>query len=271
MEEDIFGDEASFGGIITPGAQGERAPSTPEVAPPPLSLAPLSAAPPLLRPPPPPVAASPPAIPQRAAREVGARGRMWAEGQWGAFRITWVVPRDDAHPRNSAHGDLQALCPFHRRSLTTACKKTVCCRGPTKRDQEVALLRLKLWCNNARMFARQRAHVSNHPTVAEVESQTALLTTLVENQRLDVAPALGTVLTDEELDALDAARRARKRGPPSSAGAETAADASAEGTAAPRTIANANAAEGAEPRSSDSSSETSSSSDSSSDEPSYGT
>lgn len=142
----------------------------------------------------------------------GARELMWAEGVWGAFRITWIVPRDAAHPRNPEHGAWQGSCPFHRRNDVTACKKAISCNGPTIHDQEVALLRVKLWCNNAKRFLRQHSHLSNHPTTEEVMRHMDIVRALVETHRIDECPPAGTVRTDVELnDEAASVRQQRKR------------------------------------------------------------
>ena len=143
------------GGEITPGSDGGSATPGASTSPPsPLSLPP---APPLPLPPLPPPLLPPP--PPHAPRE-----RMWAEGEWGVFSFTWKPPRSERHPNNTVHGALQASCPFHKKNSKTGCKKSITCLGPTRRDQEVSLLRLKVWCNNATKLGRQKPPHFKSPT-----------------------------------------------------------------------------------------------------------
>lgn len=129
---------------------------------------------------------------QRQSRSL--RQKMWAEGPWGAFNCVWKNPSGEQQS-----GSLEARCPYHRKNDKTDCKKTMACQGTSRRDQEVTMLRLKLWCNSAKNHVTQRSHMSYHPSASDVLVDIKAITVMVEAQKLAIAPDAGYVKTDVQI------------------------------------------------------------------------
>ena len=57
------------------------------------------------------------------------------------------------------YGSLQATCPYHKKSESTGCKKTVKLRVGTHEHIDEVMWALKHWCNDAKSHDFQRWHV----------------------------------------------------------------------------------------------------------------
>lgn len=215
------------------------------------------------------LAAAPlPAPPAPAAPLPSVEELLGGTTHWGCFLIT-----------RKADG-YQATCPWHKRSRTTACKKTVSVGGKT--SCEAALARLKFWCTQAKAWTRQHEHVYLQDVSAPPADE------MLEQMLHDDADLLNgpahAVLPDNELDApmlaggaaaaaaagpellarggpgrgRGRARRGRGRGRARCAGAGAAA-AAAAGAAAAATASTSSSSSSASSTSSASSSSSSSS------------
>ena len=98
-------------------------------------------APPPLPPPLPPPAGLPPPplslIEQLATKE------------WGVFKLTH---REQGTAGASKYGSVQVLCPFHKKTHITLCKKTESCRGAGPEHLEQAVLMGLWWASQAHDF-----------------------------------------------------------------------------------------------------------------------
>ena len=113
-----------------------------------------------------PVPPPPPPPPQAVlAAEVAIDGGLQSE-VWGHFSIN--VRRPSAICK---FGAWQAVCRYHRKNVSTGCKKQVGLLSPSAEHKELALWQVRHWCNQAVGFLRQKHHVAYQPTLAALPSQ----------------------------------------------------------------------------------------------------
>ena len=138
--------------------------------------------------------AAEPAVPRPALAEppavLGDLGDLLGTGtqRWGPFSFT-----------RTATG-FQATCPFHALNDKSGCKKRLACG--TLGEVEV-IRRLKFWCTCARDWLRQEGHVHGQDITCPPELE--LMEVLLDENNVREPPAPGSVLTDEQLDQLEAA------------------------------------------------------------------
>eukprot|EP00971_Amphidinium_carterae_P260215 5162612-Amphidinium_carterae.1 len=109
---------------------------------------------------------------------------------WGAFDFTYIPPN-----KQCRWGAWQATCPFHRTSRQTKCTKRLNVAGPEQRHEGEALLRLKVWANQAKMYNRKSLHAALDPKALPQPVEA-----VVEAQKLCEKPA-DKPKTDAQLDA----------------------------------------------------------------------
>ena len=126
---------------------------------------------------------------QAAGEESSVESELEKPSAWGCFRIT---PKQPSKSRK--HGGFEARCPFHRRNDVTECKKYIALKGNSVQDKDRALRALKSWCNSAKDYNRQRAHV-HHFICAETAPSDEILQAGVIADAPAVRPR-----TDVELD-----------------------------------------------------------------------
>lgn len=157
--------------------RSKEAPPTPKTIPAPPT--PRSASPPLQPPPP---SSHPPPSPRssrapafldvgdaesaggasgsRTVTRVVLRREIRSRRDYGVFRISWRPSTTNF----GAHGLWVCFnCPFHRKSLKTACAKTMPALGDSAFEREEAYRRLCYWCLQATSFPLQRHHVAWDP------------------------------------------------------------------------------------------------------------
>ena len=112
---------------------------------------------------------------------------------WGCFRISMLVAKPDSRP----YGALEAVCPFHRRSRVSQCKKYIAHKSDSQAEKDLDYKALLHWCAQARTVNRQRHHVgmSVLPRAALAE----LAMDVIEAQRIDEGPS-DLPTPDDELD-----------------------------------------------------------------------
>ena len=97
-------------------------------------------------------------VAQPSRVERGARLQPVVPGQiqhWGVFRISSLKPKAPTRP----FGALEALCPFHKRSVKSECKKYIAHKSSSPEDHALDLKALKHWCSQAKNCAfAKRSH-----------------------------------------------------------------------------------------------------------------
>ena len=147
----------------------------------------------------PPLAALPrasrsdPVLADGAAQPCPRAFRMF---RWGPFRFT---PKFDTENRPTAW---EAVCPYHRKSANTECKKSQAFHD--EHSSQRVLNQLKQWSLHARDHDRQWKHMSVDPKTFDVLPDAALdVRAIPWAERPEQRP-----LTDRELDAAEAAAAA---------------------------------------------------------------
>ncbi len=158
--------------------------------------------PPPFPPPAPPPVEPPPALPPAvhdAILDAAGVGDPVADleavlryGSWGVFRFTPKQPGG----QGGLFGGYQASCPFHRKNISTGCKRFLRCPSGDAHDRRIVLRQLMWWCSQAQDFDRQRKHLVQTLPLDEVPSY-AHLSALKVTER----PPPGSIKTDVELDA----------------------------------------------------------------------
>ena len=118
--------------------------------------------------------------------------------EWGHFRFS--MKRCSPQHQN---GIVEAICPYHCRSARSGCKKAITIRERNAAHVDLLLRALKNWCNRAQSVTRQREH--KWPVQLDLELTPPPATVLANRY---TAPVPANVLTDAELDALDAEQQA---------------------------------------------------------------
>ena len=113
---------------------------------------------------------------------------------WGPFTFVWRPAGVDI-----PHGAVQVTCPFHRKTDSTDCKKTMSLRERSAEEGNVVLWTLRHWCNQAINFDRQRDHVVPYKLYPDL----APARVIIERQQVVEGPPF-RAMTDEELDRLEA-------------------------------------------------------------------
>ena len=113
---------------------------------------------------------------------------------WGVFRISSLQPKQPSRP----HGALEALCPFHKRSQKSECKKYLSHKSDSPQDKALDLKALKHWCSQARSVHLQRDHV--RMKVLDRGALSNLSADFLESKRIDEGPA-EDVVPDDIVDA----------------------------------------------------------------------
>ena len=101
----------------------------------------------------------------------------------------------------SAHGTLEALCPYHMRNAQSGCKKAVNVRDRSEAHVQLLITALQHWCNRARSERRQRGH--KWPLQLDIAARK---TRAVVRANLYAEAPPRVVLPDDELDAAEAMR-----------------------------------------------------------------
>ena len=112
-------------------------------------------------------------------------------------RSTWGMYKITLKPNAGVYGAYQVACPLHKKNHGTACKRTFRLLGHSGVDNDKALRRALWWATTSRSFARQRHHI--YSILPEGREPSTLY---LERCLDDARPAPGTVMTDDELDAL---------------------------------------------------------------------
>ena len=132
--------------------------------------------------------------------------------KWGPFRI---ASKKVSAVQGRPHGGLEALCPYHKKTRYTACKKYMQLQNDSAQHQADVIRCLKGWCLAANAYSYQRhylMHFVHDPGAPPADAA-------LEAQLLTLTP-VGEVLTDVELDSRHpAGQPARVTSASSSAGA----------------------------------------------------
>ena len=129
---------------------------------------------------------------------------------YGPFKLTAKQPSAKA---GRTFGGIEASCPFHRKNKSTGCKKYLQLRSGDPDELSKCLRSLKMWCNSARLYDRQRDHLSHHITI-----DTAPADEVVSAGKITDGPA-EKPKADDELDAVVGAEpKAKGKAKPKSRG-----------------------------------------------------
>ena len=118
-------------------------------------------------------------------------------GSWGCCRIT---------PKTSASGDQigwQARCPFHRLNKKSECKKVFRIEGIGPEAKWQCAQRIKWWLARHADFKFQRTHMQY-----DAPFEDCPVPDFLDAVKPEEAPVKGTIKTDVELDAEEAALEA---------------------------------------------------------------
>ena len=138
----------------------------------------------------------------------------WTELKGGMFGVCRMTPK-----KSGLYGAYQAACKLHKKSDSTACKRSFPILGPTREDLKRAILMAGWWCNLAFDCDRQRTHMKKEIRFEDIPDPD----TVYALRPLEL-PAHGSIKTDTQLDAEAAAvLRARGRGRGRSADAKAKA------------------------------------------------
>ena len=144
-------------------------------------------------------------VAQPSRVERGARLQPVVPGQiqhWGVFRISSLKPKAPTRP----FGALEALCPFHKRSVKSECKKYIAHKSSSPEDHALDLKALKHWCSQAKTVHLQRDHIRMKPLDRSMLS--GLSNDFLESKRIDEGPSEEPV-PDDVHDAEQSAGSAR--------------------------------------------------------------
>lgn len=111
---------------------------------------------------------------------------------WGPFKLTVKQPSASA---GRAFGGVEASCPFRKKNKRTGCKKYLQLRNASAEEFSKCVRSLKMWCNSARLYARQRQHLAHHIAIDSAPVQEIVDAGLIENGPTE------RVKDDDELDA----------------------------------------------------------------------
>ena len=96
---------------------------------------------------------------QERDEEFAEMGGLRAYTLMHKFRITPKAPASQGGS-GGQYGGFSCVCPFHRKTPQTMCKKWSGLEGPTNLHKKHALTRLIVWLLDAKRHNRQRDHVS---------------------------------------------------------------------------------------------------------------
>lgn len=104
--------------------------------------------------------------------------RLGKPAAWGPFKLTVKQPSSAA---GRAFGGIEASCPFHRKNEKTGCKKYLQLRSDQPDEFSKCLRSLKMWCNSAASYERQRDHLAHHISIDAAPPDAILEAGLIED------------------------------------------------------------------------------------------
>jgi len=122
----------------------------------------------------------------------GSQPRLGKPANFGVFRLTVKQPSEKAGRK---FGGVEARCPFHKKNNRTDCKKYLQLRSADPEEFSKCVRALKMWCNSASRYNRQRLHLQHHVSIDAAPAEEVVAAGCIV-----VGPA-GAVQGDDVLDA----------------------------------------------------------------------
>ena len=122
----------------------------------------------------------------------GSQPRLGKPANFGVFRLTVKQPSEKAGRK---FGGVEARCPFHKKNNRTDCKKYLQLRSADPEEFSKCVRALKMWCNSAPRYNRQRLHLQHHVSIDAAPAEEVVAAGCIV-----VGPA-GAVQGDDVLDA----------------------------------------------------------------------